>query len=147
MGSRRERLCWWLGLCCSKGVLWPVMDNLRRDGHGSKKWWRTEANHPIHQDTGAVHMYHESHVCILHVLYYSWLEAITIWLRKSLWVDPDLLHTLQIVVLLHCPHLSKRDLNAANEFCMLEQQYTCARGDCQRTQSDGIGSHWINFTE
>lgn len=86
-------------------------------------------------------------VCIPHVLYYSWLEAIAIWLRKRLRMDPDLLHALQIVLLLRCLHLSKRDLNVADVFCMLERQYAYAYGDCQRTHSDRIGklySHWRN---
>lgn len=38
------------------------------------------------------------------------------WLRKKPWMNPDLLHTLQIVILLHRLHLNKRDLNVANVF-------------------------------
>lgn len=93
------------------------------NGPEGKKWWRTELNHPIHQDAEAVYMYYESlyaRVCIPHFLYYSWLEAIAICLMKRLWMDPDLVHTLQIVVWLCWLHLGKRNLNVANVFCMLE---------------------------
>lgn len=54
-------------------------------------------------------------------------------------MDPDLLHTPQILMLLRCLHLSKTELNVANAFCTLERQYASAYGDCQRTHSDGIG--------
>lgn len=55
------------------------------------------------------------------ILCYSWLEAITIWLKKRPWMGPDLFPSLQIMVLIHCLHLSKKDLNVNSAFCILEQ--------------------------
>lgn len=91
---------------------------------GGNKWWRADLDHSIHQDS-------EDIICatsLTHAqagfprfLCYSWLEAVTVCLRKRLWMGPDLFPSLQIMGLLYCLHLNKRDLDVISAFCMLEQ--------------------------
>lgn len=121
MGSRCERLCWWLDLAWHRK---STSGLVQCNGPWGNKCWRTELGHSIHPDSEAIlcatSLMH-AHVGFPSILCYSWSEAVTIWLRKRLWMGPDLFPSLQIMVLLHCLHLSKRDLNVSSAFCMLEQ--------------------------
>lgn len=115
MESRCKRLCWWLHLAGHRDSTMVWWGN---------KWWRTELDHSIHQHSEAIlcttSLIH-SHVGFPRILSYSWLEALNICLRKRLWMGFDLFPSLQIMVLLHCLQLSRRDLNVNSAFCTLEQ--------------------------
>lgn len=111
---------------------------------------RAESPHPSgHRDT----LYVLRVSCMLmfgslHILYYSWLEAIAIWLKKTLWMNPALVYTLWIAVPLYCLHLSSRDLNEANVFCMLEWHVLMETVKGHVGSSGGIGKlarHWRNI--
>lgn len=115
----QQGLCWWLDLGCGKGELqlwtpqWTICDVMVLGGEGALEN-RPECIRTQRQFICATSL-RDAHVCIPQVLYYSW-KATAFWLRKKLWMNPDSLHTLQIVILLHRLHLNKRDLNVANVF-------------------------------
>lgn len=132
--------------CCSSGT---KMGHLWSWGEGVMEN-RAESPHPSgHRDT--LHVLRVS--CMLmfgspHILYYSWLEAIAIWLKKTLWMNPALVYTLWIAVPLYCLHLSNRDLNEANVFCMLEWHVLMETVNGHVGSSGGIGTlarHWRNI--
>lgn len=131
MESGCERLCWGLDLAWHRD---STRGLVQCNALWGNKWWRTELDHSIHQDSEAIlsatSLVH-ARVGFPYTLCYSWLEAVSIWLRKRLWMGPDLFPSLQIMVLLHCFHLSKRDLNVNCAFCMLEQHklMELAKGD------------------
>lgn len=86
----------WEALLGTKVPRWAMCNAMVWCGN---KWWRTELDHSIHQHSEAIlcttSLMH-AHVGFPRSLSYSWLEAIAIWLRKRLWIGPDLFPSLQI---------------------------------------------------